>query len=84
MFDALIRARRFRRCALKSQKLADESPSHEVAKRYRLIGQHYLALARLVEEGQYPEQSREQCSTGQVREDEQTSIAPAMPGRGQS
>jgi hypothetical protein len=55
MFDALLRARRLRRYALKSQQLADESPSHEVAKHYRLISNHYLALARLVEQGQYPE-----------------------------
>jgi hypothetical protein len=78
MFDALLRARRLRRYALKSQQLADESPSLEVAKHYRLISNHYLALARLVEQGQYPETSRE-GSTECVREQEQTSIAPSMP-----
>jgi hypothetical protein len=77
MFDALLRARRLRRCSLKSQKLADESLSPEVAKHYRLISHHYLALARLVEQGQYPEKSHE-GATANVREDEQTSIAPSM------
>lgn len=79
MFDTLWRARRLRRCALKSQQLANESPSCEVAKHYRLIAQHYMALARLVELGQYPEQSHNPGLVSQVREDAQTSIAPSMP-----
>jgi hypothetical protein len=78
MFDALLRARRLRRRALKSQQLADESPSPEVAKHYHLISHHYLALARLVEQGQYPEKSCEDA-TARVGEGEQTSIAPSMP-----
>lgn len=55
MFDALMRARRLRRCALKSLQFADRSASAEVARHYRLIFQHYVALARLVEQGQYPD-----------------------------
>ena len=70
MFDALLRARRLRRCALKSQQLANETPSCQVAKHYRLIAQHYMALARLVELGQYPEPSHDHGLVSQIREDE--------------
>jgi hypothetical protein len=81
MFDALLRARRLRRCALKSKQLADESPSSEVAKHYRLIGRHYMALARLVEQGQYPEQSPKDRQISRLREDQQTSIVPSIIDR---
>lgn len=51
MSDALKHARRLRQCALKALKLAQESASPEIARHYRLISQHYAALARLAETG---------------------------------
>jgi hypothetical protein len=59
MIDALRHARRLRQCALRSLKLADHSPTREVARHYRLISQHYAALARLAESGKYPDLSPE-------------------------
>lgn len=49
MSDALKHARRLRQCAFKALKLAQESASPEIARHYRLISQHYAALARLAE-----------------------------------
>jgi hypothetical protein len=57
MSDALRHARRLRQCALKALKLAQDSPSREVARRYRLISRHYAALARLAESGKHVERA---------------------------
>jgi hypothetical protein len=50
MSDALTRARRLRLRAQESKKLSDSCRSAEMAKHYRLIAKHYLAIARLEEE----------------------------------
>jgi|GEM_PF-6794559 hypothetical protein len=62
MIDALRHARRLRQCALKSLRLADLSPTREVARHYRLISQHYAALARLAESGKYLDRSPEHAA----------------------
>ncbi len=59
MSDALKHARRLRQCAFKALKLAQESASPEISRHYRLISQHYAALARLAEGSQHPGPARE-------------------------
>jgi hypothetical protein len=61
MTDALKHARRLRQCALKALKLAQDSPSPEAARHYRLIFQHYTALARLAESDKEVEQEHSQA-----------------------
>ncbi|HUC50100.1 MAG TPA: hypothetical protein VMA30_11995 [Xanthobacteraceae bacterium] len=59
MDDALRHARRLRQHALKAFRLAQNSQSAEVARHYRLIANHYAALARLAETGKHLEQPPE-------------------------
>ncbi len=58
MSDALKHARRLRQCAFKALKLARESASPEISRHYRLIAQHYAALARLAEGNPHPGRER--------------------------
>ena len=50
MGDALTRARRLRSRAQECKKLSDRCRSADMAKHYRLIAKHYLAIARLEEQ----------------------------------
>ena len=63
MSDALKHARRLRQRAFKALKLAQESTSPEIARHYRLISQHYAALARLAEGTRHPDQTHEHSFT---------------------